>query len=225
MSLTYLFYTYIEQAQHEELLRTYLPHFSKAFQKKIQRFRRWEDAQLSLLGRVLLFKGIEKFGKSYTEAALKFTAHNKPYFDQSSLKFNISHSGELVICLLSDVGEMGIDVEWIVDTEINDFKSQMTDSEWLRVTTAAQPLQEFYTYWTEKEAVIKAQGEGLSIPLKTFEISGQQTSIGGEPFFLRQLFLDEQYKCFLSAPFPVDDLPMEIIALNPIAGRLTLSHG
>lgn len=212
--MTYVFYTYIQQSQHQALLATYLPQFSPAFQNRIRRFRRWQDAQLSLLGRVLLFGGLEKFGAKYTDRDLKFTAHNKPYFEQSPLEFNISHSGELVVCLISDVGEMGIDVEWMTDIEIEDFKSQMTAREWLRISTAKQRLEEFYTYWTEKEAVIKAQGAGLSIPLQSFEISAQRTTIYHQPFYLRELPLDDQYKCYLAAPAPLHDLPLELIAID-----------
>ena len=217
-----IYYTHIQAAAHEALLRTYLPLFSVPFQRKVNRYRRWQDAQLSLLGRMLLWQGMENFGERYTDQTLQFTAPRKPFFKQSELQFNISHSGELVACAISKTGEIGIDVEWRVDLEIKDFKSQMTDREWQRVTTAKDSLKEFYIYWTEKEAVIKAQGEGLSIPLQSFEIFNRCTQIYGKSFFLRELSLDDRYQCFIATPYLIDQLPMKITAVDTITFPLTL---
>ena len=60
-----------------------------------------QDAQLSLLGRVLLAKGVEQMNCSFDKSDIKYTPYNKPYFDSIDVRFNISHSGKVVVCALT----------------------------------------------------------------------------------------------------------------------------
>ena len=67
----------------------FLPKFSEEFQNKILKYIRWQDAQLSLLGRGLLVKWTEQIKCSFNEYNLKYTSYNKPYFYNEDLNFNI----------------------------------------------------------------------------------------------------------------------------------------
>jgi 4'-phosphopantetheinyl transferase len=89
------------------------------------------------------------------------------------LQFNLSHTPGLVACIISADGMVGIDVEqhkalsdleglcWyaLAYSETNDIFS-------IKQTT--QREERFYTFWTLKEAYIKALGMGLSLPLQQF---------------------------------------------------------
>ncbi len=196
--MVYIFYCKIAQDQHELLLKTFLPQFSIAFQEKIMKYRRWQDAQLSLLGRVLLKKGLNQLGKQYDESKLKVTAYNKPYFENDDLEFNISHSGEIVVCAISKNGAIGIDIEECKNIDVHDFKSQMTCNEWNTINQSKDIVRAFYKYWTEKEAVIKAHGNGLSIPLKSFEVNNAHTKIVHEDFWLKKIDIESNYYCTIS---------------------------
>jgi hypothetical protein len=46
---------------------------------------------------------------------------------------------------------------------IAELQDQFAPSEWQRIQHAADPMREFYYFWTLKEAYIKAVGSGLSI--------------------------------------------------------------
>lgn len=198
--MIFVYYSRISESRHLERMLNYLPDFSMEFQDKIKKFRRWQDAQLSLLGRKLLFTGIkEVHGKELPEQKIKLTPFNKPYFDGESIRFNISHSGEMVVCAISEQTDMGIDIEWISDIPLDDYKVQMTDYEWNEIIGSSDQKAAFFTYWTRKEAVIKAHGEGLSIPLQSFEVIGNKTLLDEELFYVKELKIDEQYKCFISS--------------------------
>lgn len=195
-----IFYSYISKENHHSLLKKYLPYFPRDYQKKLVRFRRWQDTQLSLLGRLLLELGIKsKFPHLYDKnREIYYTSHSKPYFKDKLLEFNISHSGDLVICVLSDTLEIGIDIEQMNDIDIENFRSQMTLHEWDRTMGSQNRKEAFYRYWTQKEAVLKAHGEGLSIPLQSFEINNDETKIKDEVFYVKEIEIDKNYKCYLS---------------------------
>ena len=128
--MIYIYYTYLSEENHEKLLKNHLTAFPEQYQEKIKKYKRWQDAQLSLLGRLLLFKGVEEIeGVNLYDQEIKYTKHNKPYFENSLIRFNISHSGEIAVCALSYECEIGIDIEIMEDIEIDDFKFQMTKKE------------------------------------------------------------------------------------------------
>lgn len=202
-----LYYTYLSEKDHEGLLKNNLAKFPTDFQNKIKKFRRWQDAQSSLLGRIMLFKGIEELKKqNYDNREIIYTTYNKPYFEDRLVEFNISHSGEIVVCALSDEHQIGIDIELMTNIEIPDFKSQMTDREWNTLNDSHDKTDAFFKYWTQKEAVIKAHGHGLSLPLKSFEIHDDLTQINNQTFYLKEVTIHKNYKCYISSKTNMDEI-------------------
>jgi len=202
--------TFIDEDNHQKLVDNYLPKFSVEFQTKIKRYRRWQDAQLSLLGRVLLVKRLEQMNCSFDESNVRYSSFNKPYLANSDINFNISHSGELVVCALTKTGDIGIDIEKIESIKISDFKSQMTNNEWELVNTSKDKERAFFKYWTQKEAVIKAHGKGLFIPLKTFEVKQDKTTIDSDNFFLKELEIKEYYSCNIASKTNLEVIDVKI---------------
>lgn len=210
--MVYIYYSYLSKENHESLLKNNLLHFSQEYQDKIKRFRRWQDAQLSLLGRVLLFKAIDEAGlPGLCNKEIKYTKYNKPYFEDNKIHFNISHSGEIVVCALSDSTEIGIDIEVMTDIIIDDFKFQMTENEWNKINNSNNVQNAFFDYWTQKEAVIKAHGYGLTIPLQSFEVVADKTEIQGEKFYLKEIKMDQKYKCTVSLKSNINDVVLKHI--------------
>lgn len=210
-------YAYLSQDAHEYLLKEYLPKFSMKFQERIRRYRRWQDAQLSLLGRILLSDAMEQMGEgSYWEKEMQFTQYDKPYFDKSTIQFNISHSGEMVVCAIGKDSAIGIDIERLAKIKVEDFASQMTANEWSRVNGAGNKLNAFYDYWTQKEAVIKTHGKGLSLPLKSFEITDNIARVEGEVFYLNEIQLDDKYKCYLGLKYEKCEIEVKEILVKDL---------
>ncbi|MET3034607.1 4'-phosphopantetheinyl transferase superfamily protein [Chryseobacterium sp. NRRL B-14859] len=197
-----ILYTLISEEKHQDLLDRYIPAFSENFKNKILKYRRWQDAQLSLLGRVLLQHGLRVY-HNITEAEIDFLSSHKPFLKGHAIYFNISHSKNLVVCAIADF-PVGIDVEFS-DTSINyqDFKFQMTPGEFDKINTSADTIHSFFTYWTEKEAVIKAHGDGMMIPLDSFEILHNECIIDGKKFFTKEVFIDDQYLSCIASDDPI----------------------
>ena len=99
----------------------------------------------------------------------------KPFCENSGAPFfNISHSGDWVLFGVSSFGELGVDVESF-QREIGDGIAAyvLNRPQIDKVNTSPEPKKTFMCYWTQKEAMTKTLGFGLSIDFKTVNCSGE----------------------------------------------------
>jgi len=93
----------------------------------------------------------------------------------TTLRFNVSHSGALLVCALVEGEDVGIDVEQHRPLRDRDRLAQRFFSAEECADLAAWPEADrtrvFFECWSRKEAFIKAVGGGLSIPLGSFRVS------------------------------------------------------
>jgi 4'-phosphopantetheinyl transferase len=110
--------------------------------------------------------------------SLRFTAgkFGKPSLaDQNDFRFNVTHSHGLALYAFAVGRELGIDTEKIrrdfggVDIAERYF-SRAEQKELLELPAEVQATA-FFLGWTRKEAYIKAHGDGLQIPLASFDVS------------------------------------------------------
>lgn len=196
--MIYIYYSYLSEENHENLLQKELKKFPPGFIKKIKKYKRWQDAQLSLLGRILLFKCIrEQYNLLLEEKDICYNEYMKPFFEGNPVYFSISHSGEIALCAISDNAPIGIDVEKISEVKIDIFRHYILDTEWNKIIRSGDTHEAFFDYWTQKEATLKAFGSG-QIDLKSFEVINTSTLIGEEKFYLKEVKIDQKYKCNVS---------------------------
>src|SRR5579871_4979576 len=93
--------------------------------QKVMKFKRWEDAHASLLGKHLLRLAMNRAGYESELDQLKYSPFQRPFFDQLP-DFNLSHSGYRVACILNPYGKVGIDLEQIREISFKDFQSQFS---------------------------------------------------------------------------------------------------
>ena len=94
--------------------------------------------------------------------------HGRPQLPEGMPQLSVSHSGEWVVVAFTKSAPVGIDVEQM-NPSIDVMKMAegvLTDIEIAQVMKLPneQKIEGFLTYWTRKEAVLKATGEGLMIP-------------------------------------------------------------
>ncbi|REJ75569.1 MAG: 4-phosphopantetheinyl transferase [Acidobacteria bacterium] len=96
----------------------------------------------------------------------------------SSVHFNLSHSSRWCAIAICEASEIGVDIEEIEDISETELVSSrfFTDSEADRIRSAPDVQTGFFKCWTRKEAVIKAVGTGLSMPLDKFQVSLEESS-------------------------------------------------
>lgn len=196
MSMT-IVHSIISEEFHRLYFEQFLAELPRDFADRVRRFRRWQDAQAALLGRLLLIEIIGKGDRSIL-SRLEYTHYGRPYI-QGLPDFNISHSGNHVLLACDPFSRIGIDIEEARPIKWEDFRFQMTENEWLRIDSAPDQLAAFYTYWTQKEAVIKAHGNGLSLPLKSFEVQDEQTRIGEDVFYVKRIEIASDAVCYIAS--------------------------
>lgn len=208
--MIHIYYSYLSKENHKNLLEKKLVDLPYGFQERIKRYRRWQDAQSSILGRVLLFESIKDvYNKDFRNKKIEYTKYNKPFFYDDSIYFNISHSGELVVCAISDSVEIGIDIEIISSIKTEDFREQFTEREWNKINLFDDNRINFFDCWTRKEAILKSYGCGLVIPLKSFDVIENEVIINGEKFYLKEINIDKSYKCYISSKTRIDDIHLK----------------
>lgn len=114
----------------------------------------------------------------------------KPGPQSKELEFNLSHSNDLVLYIFSRNHEVGIDVEYIHPMpDMDDFAERFFSSreaELINLLRGEEKETAFFKLWTCKEALLKANGSGLTMPLSHMEVflnadgSVALSSIGGD---------------------------------------------
>ena len=96
-------------------------------------------------------------------------------FDEASIQFSVSHSGELAMIAIAVGRRVGVDVEQH-DAKVRFLKLasrffSLREATQLASLPECDQLAGFYRGWTSKEAYLKATGFGLSFPLSKFTVA------------------------------------------------------
>ena len=94
-----------------------------------------------------------------TDTPLQKNKHGKPYLDNCSLRFNVSHSHQFAVIALAQKTDIGVDIEQV--RKMNDLPAiakRVFSEQELKLS---QDKDSFFRLWTRKEATIKCTGEGL----------------------------------------------------------------
>lgn len=196
--------------KEESDLNKLLVHVSTGRQRRVKRFAKLDDAYRSLIGDLMVrfvLKG--RYGSVKEELRWRTNSFGKPFLsDYPSFHFNISHSGEYVVCAVHDA-EVGVDIEKIGPFELQLAKGFFTEEEYKQVLEAEDGLSSFYDIWTLKESYIKAIGKGLSIPLHSFnvrrhgmediQLTDVHSNLSITDFTCKQYKVDSEYRLAVCA--------------------------
>jgi 4'-phosphopantetheinyl transferase len=112
-------------------------------------------------------------------AALRFhtKGFGKPELDHddssSSFHFSLSHSRSIALLAVANGRPVGVDAEDVrpIEPEVADSHFSASERLQLNQLQGNAWLLGFYRCWTRKEAILKAEGVGLSRPLDSFDVS------------------------------------------------------
>jgi len=170
--------------------QNFLLKLPKEVEQKVLAYHQIEDRKRTLLGKMILLDYLEKH-TTLTLFDIKHTKYHKPYIDNSNINFNISHSGKYVVCAFSNSNTNGIDIEEMsTNINLNDFKDFLLKSDFTMIDKSQNPLKTFYTIWTKKEALLKAEGKGLFNDIKKVQIIDDKISFENRDYFTYSYEID-----------------------------------
>jgi 4'-phosphopantetheinyl transferase len=153
----------------------------EAEQRRAGRYRQRVDRQRSMVGAWLLRAAVAvQTGERPGEILVDHTCtdcgqqHGRPRLPASGIEVSVSHAGERVAVAVTRLGEVGVDVEFTplaahFDREL----AENTLSSWelAHLDGSAHPGADFHRLWVRKEALLKATGHGLRMPMSRIEVS------------------------------------------------------
>jgi 4'-phosphopantetheinyl transferase len=155
-------------------------HLSPEEKAKAARFVSPTDRNRFTLGRAILRELLGRYLQlPAANICIEAAPRGKPLLRMGStvpdVRFNLSHSHGLALYAFALQREVGIDVEMIrpgfATEDSLDRYFSVREREGLRNIPSEQRSEAFFLCWTRKEAYIKARGEGLYIPLDSFDVT------------------------------------------------------
>jgi len=203
-----VYYTVFDDVQipiDKKLIQA-LPDF---ISEEIFQYKKQADINRLTAGKYLLKKILLDLGYDLS-LFNAYTTDNmgKPYIPDF-LPFNITHSGRVVACaVLMEKGNIGIDVEKIREIEVRNFDKQFSAPEMMQILASKNPTHTFFEYWTIKEAVMKADGRGMRIPLHSIKLRRGIATIDdlNVEWNLYPLALHETVKSHISSDFQLTNI-------------------
>lgn len=175
MSVSILYYKVtperISSAQQTEQIIRWIKELPAEKQLRINKLHQQNDKVLSLAGLQLLKIAMADFPTShFSLSQIQFPEQAKPFF-ANNFDFNISHSGDIVCCIVSDSLKVGIDIELQREVKEATIEKYLNESE----SAYHQPShdnehQAFFNTWTRYEAIIKAANHGSIFNMKDIQL-------------------------------------------------------
>ncbi|GAB3264712.1 hypothetical protein GCM10027347_31950 [Larkinella harenae] len=199
------------QRWSDQTCQLYMAQIPDTLHTRLNAYRNWEDKQRSVVGRLLLGHVLRRYGFSKeTLHHVKAGRYGKPYIEHD-FYFNIAHSAHQIVCVGSRTIEVGIDIEYRKQVDFADFESVMSSVQWRQINSSADPLAEFWRFWTVKEAIAKADGRGIGLPLDQITIDATVAQLDQRRWYVTELTRWKGYSGFMAGSQLVgrDDIRFE----------------
>lgn len=144
-------------------------YLTKQEHRDIGKYKFEEDRNRALVSKTVLMELLSHYTNTkYMDLNIMRNMYGKPYVKSSDIRYNISHSGQVIMIGFGRCTALGVDIEII--RHIDGYKKLAQNLYAEEEYMAIQSLEEFFRYWTKKEAYLKALGTGLNKNLNSFTI-------------------------------------------------------
>lgn len=135
-----------------------LPDFKKI---KVDKFKNYLTKKRSIIGEIILEKLCSNLNLNYYDLNFYINKYGKPYLKNQNLFYNISHSFDYVITIIS-YKEIGVDIEKIRKVPLNIINQIATENEKKYILSTNKNIEErIFKIFTLKEAYFKMLGQDL----------------------------------------------------------------
>lgn len=118
--------------------------------------------------------------------------HGKPFLKNYSwIHFNLSHSGDYVMCVIADA-EVGCDIQKVGKRNEKIATRFFTPAEQAYITDP----KDFAQIWARKESVIKMTGRGFAEEFSSFDTTKHEVFLAdGTNCYVRDFAIRDEYRC------------------------------
>lgn len=196
MNKTKIYVAVVNELNNQKTYRDFYETVSAYRKQKIDRLNRQKDKILSLGAEILLRKVLEENGIGGYEITV--SGCGKPYIKDCNVFFSLSHSGDMVMCAISQ-NEVGCDIQKIKEVDLRLAERFYSKEEYetvMRETDEFKKQDMFLRIWTLKESLIKVAGRGVQIPfseLKT-DISKNTVSFLDKKYYFKEYKFNSLYR-------------------------------
>lgn len=192
------------------LLKSYLALLSEEEQAKQRRFYFEKDRHQYLITRAFLRIILSLYENQTTPQQWQFHRqhYGKPFITNPVTKplyFNLSHTAGKIAIIISCHDGVGIDIENINrESNLKDIAKTIFSTKecdfFCQLDQQQQPKY-FFLLWTLKEAYVKAQGKGISMPMTDLTYHNQDIYLQDQnPHWqFWTLFFDDNYQLSIAA--------------------------
>jgi 4'-phosphopantetheinyl transferase len=192
----------------KNLFNYYINEIPLHLKEEVCRFKFIADKHRTLAGKLLIRFALCREGyNTDVLSKVKRDNFNRPYLNRD-IDFNISHSGSYVVCSITNNGLLGVDIEFIQHIEIENYMHFFKGTEIFEIDNR---MENFYRLWTQKEAICKAVGKGLSINLEDILIKGNKGIFMTDFWYLKKIDIHHEYMFCLACK---DELNPKIINVD-----------
>ena len=163
----------------QEKVTEFVEILSNSERARANRFRFEIDRKRFVVGRGILRNILSKYLKTNPRTlCFEYNLHGKPSLSEqlhSHLKFNLSHSENLALYAISYRREIGIDLEQVKPSFVDEGMISLCLTHRERahfyLLSEQERISFFFNCWTTKEAFLKANGQGLYVSPNEIETS------------------------------------------------------
>lgn len=199
-----VFATSFDSELSAPVMARHLDSLPEKMRRAINRYKRWQDRHRALLARLLLRAGLQSLGfPAEALGSVRLDAFGRPFLS-GEVDFNISHSGNYILCAMARAQRVGIDIEAVRRIDLSDFGTAFSLEEWSAINRAPDPHAALFSLWTQKESAGKADGRGLSIPLEQIVLDNNTARIGSTTWHLAPIRIHPAYVAHLATDGRID---------------------
>lgn len=207
-------------ADLESAMTGWLAELPESKRVQIERIRVFRAKLCSLLGLQLLKIAMHQSGYyDFSLSRVLFDKNRKPRCPGFP-DFNISHSHDLIACAVAGQGKIGIDVEHMREIKMS-LDRIMSPAEQRAVQ--ADPRR-FFHFWTQKEAVIKADGTGGVWSMEEVFLSGLAAAFRNRQWHLVPLSLPDDYTGYFATELPGQEYSVKNQAMTILLPTLGIEQ-
>ena len=215
------------------ILNQYWEYLSPDEKARGDRFRFAKDRRRFVVARgVLRCLLAEQLKRSPSDIQFCYGEYGKPALARSLCRqgaskyekaaecdyhFNLSHSGEIALCVLGRDRTVGVDIEYLKDIKRLDGMMErcLTPRELTEVQQqpASEHLKAFLQRWTCKEAYLKAIGLGLTQSMQSVEVNLNPAQLTVVP-----------QTCKAGWHLRVLDVPDNYVGASVVAGEASVTN-